>query len=72
MTKFTVVLEQGEDRGWGAYSLSPSVVAGLGDTKEEAIEDWKEAMRHWLAYMKETNQEVTVPVTELVSVEVTA
>ena len=72
MAKFTVILEQAEDGGWGAYTLSPSVVGGLGGTKEEAIADFMEAMSGWLSYMKETGQEVSIPVTELISVEVAA
>jgi hypothetical protein len=40
MANFTVTLEQEEDGSWGAYSVSPSVVAGQGDTQDPAIEDW--------------------------------
>ena len=72
MAKFTVYLEQGEDGGWAAHCNEPAVVGGLGDTREAAIQDWKEAMAFWLAYKKDKGEEVTMPDTESIQVEVAA
>ena len=72
MANFTVYLEQGEDGGWSAHCTEPTVVGGLGSTREAAVEEWKEAMGFWLAYKKEKGEEVVLPDTELVQVEVAA
>lgn len=72
MAQFTAVLEQGEDKTWSAYTLSPSLVIGTGDSKEAALADLQSAMAFWLEFMKDTGQEVPPSTTELVSFEVAA
>jgi predicted RNase H-like HicB family nuclease len=71
VARFAVAVEQAEDGGWSAYSdVSGSIIGGLGDTREAAIEDWKVAMTAWLKYMADNGYEVVIPDVELVSVEV--
>lgn len=72
MAQFTAVLEQGDDSTWSAYTLSPSLVIGTGQTKSEALADLQVAMAFWLEFMKETGQTIPVPSTELVTFEVAA
>jgi predicted RNase H-like HicB family nuclease len=72
MAQFTAVLEQGDDKSWSAYTLSPSLVIGTGETKEAALADLRTAMAFWLEFMKETGQPVSATTTELVSFEVAA
>ena len=50
---FTVSTEKAVDGGWSAHTVEPEVVGGLGDTREAAIRDCEEAMRHWLKYARE-------------------
>jgi len=69
--KFTVTIERTKT-GWAAYSTTPSTVGGLGLTKEAAIEDWKEAMAHWLRYMKDEGLPVEPTEPEVIVIEVAA
>jgi hypothetical protein len=40
VARFAVAVEQAEDGGWSAYSdVSGSIIGGLVDTREAAIED---------------------------------
>jgi predicted RNase H-like HicB family nuclease len=71
MAKFAVIVEQAADGGWGAYSdVCGSIIGGLGESRELAIEDWKEAMGGWLEYRREKGEAVVIPDVELVTVEV--
>ena len=72
MAKFTAILEQADDGSWSAYTLTPSLVVGSGESKDAALEDLRGAMIFWLGYMKETGQAVPAVSTELVSFEVAA
>jgi predicted RNase H-like HicB family nuclease len=72
MAQFTAVLEQGEDKTWSAYTLSPSLVIGTGESKEAALADLQSAMAFWLEFMKETGQQVSLTTTEVVTFEVAA
>jgi predicted RNase H-like HicB family nuclease len=72
MAKFTAVLEQGDDSTWSAYTLSPSLVIGTGQTREDALADLQTAMALWIEFTKENGQTIPVTVTELVSFEVAA
>ena len=72
MAQFTAVLEQGDDKSWSAYTLSPSLVIGTGETKEAAHADLRTAMEFWLEFMKETGQPASPTTTQLVSFEVAA
>jgi predicted RNase H-like HicB family nuclease len=71
MATFTA-MEQGDDGSWSAYTLSPSLVIGTGETKDAALADLRTAMAFWLEFMKETGQPVSPTTTELVSFEVAA
>ena len=71
-TKFTAVLEQSEDGTWSAYTLSPSLVAGSGASREAAVDDLRTAMTCWLEHMKETGQAIPASSSELISFEVAA
>jgi predicted RNase H-like HicB family nuclease len=72
MAQFTAVLEQGDDKSWGAYTLSPSLVIGTGETREAALADLRTAMAIWLEFMKETGQQVPPATPQLVTFEVAA
>ncbi len=72
MATFTAVVEQGEDRSWSAYTLTPSLVTGTGASREAALADLRIAMALWLEYMKETGQTVPAISAELVTFEVAA
>jgi predicted RNase H-like HicB family nuclease len=72
MATFTAVLEQGEDLSWSAYTLNPSLVIGVGSSKDEALADLRVAMTFWLEFMKETGQTVPMSNTEVVKFEVAA
>jgi predicted RNase H-like HicB family nuclease len=72
MAKFTAVLEQGDDGSWSAYTLTPTVASGVGDTKESALEDLKAGMALWLDYMKELGQPVPSSNIDVVAFEVVA
>jgi predicted RNase H-like HicB family nuclease len=72
VAQFTAVLEQADDHTWSAYTLSPSLVIGTGTTKEEAVADLRSAMAFWIEYMKDTQQAIPGPATELVTFEVAA
>ena len=73
MAKFTAILEQADDGSWSAYTLTPSLVVGSGETRDAlALEDLRGAMIFWLDYMKDTGQPVPAVSTELVSFEVAA
>jgi predicted RNase H-like HicB family nuclease len=71
-TKFTAILEQADDATWSAYSLTPSLVIGTGQTRDEALSDLRTAIAFWMEFMKETGQPIPAPNTELVTVEVAA
>ena len=58
MAKYTAVLEQAADSTWSAYTLSPSLVAGVGETKQAALADLQSAMTLWLGFMRETGQPI--------------
>ena len=72
MAKFTAILEQADDGSWSAYTLTPSLVIGCGESKDAALEDLRGAMAFWLSYMKETGQAIPAVSAELVSFEVAA
>ncbi len=72
MAKFTAILEQADDGSWSAYTVTPSLVVGCGDSKDAALDDLRMAMLFWLGYMKDTGQVVPTVSTELVSFEVAA
>lgn len=72
MVKYTAVLEQADDGSWSAYTLSPSLVIGVGSSREEAIEDLRTAMSFWLNHMKESGQQVPHGSMELITFEVAA
>ncbi len=72
MAKYTAILKQAEDGSWSAYTLTPTVAIGVGDTKESALEDLKSGMSLWLDHMKATGEAVQAPNMEVVSIEVAA
>jgi predicted RNase H-like HicB family nuclease len=72
MTRYPVAVEQAADRSWSAYTLSPTVITGLGDTKEAALADLDVAAKFWVSYMKETGQPLPEVAVEVTSIEVAA
>jgi len=72
MLKYPVAVERSEDGSWSAYTLSPTVITGLGDTRELALADLESAAKFWVSYMKETGQELPSVDVEVTSIEVAA
>ena len=46
----------GRGRILDRWTAEPTVVAGCGMSREEAILDWKRGLNFWLEYMRETGQ----------------
>ncbi len=72
MAKFTAIVERADDGTWSAYTLSPTLTAGTGDTRESAVSDLRTAMTFWLEYMKDTGQIVPAETSEVITFEVAA
>lgn len=70
--KYPVAVEQSEDGSWCAYTLSPTVMTGLGDSREAALADLESAARFWMLHMKETGQPLPEVGVEVTSIEVAA
>jgi predicted RNase H-like HicB family nuclease len=70
--KYPVAMEQAEDGSWSAYTLSPTVMTGLGDSKEAALADLDAAAKFWVSHVKETGQTIPVAGVEVTSIEVAA
>jgi predicted RNase H-like HicB family nuclease len=72
MLKYPVAVERSEDGSWCAYTLSPTVITGLGETREAALVDLEAAAKFWVLHMKETGQVLPVVDVEVTSIEVAA
>jgi predicted RNase H-like HicB family nuclease len=72
MTRYPVVVEQSPDGSWCAYTLAPTVMTGLGDSRESALADLEGAAKFWVEYMKETGQPIPPAEIEVTSIEVAA
>ncbi len=69
---YPVVVERSEDGSWSAYTLSPTVITGLGETREAALADLESAAKFWMMHMKETGQPVPEAAVEVTSIDVAA
>jgi len=70
--KYPVAVEQSQDGSWCAYTLSPTVITGLGDSREAALADMESAAKFWMLHMQETGQVVPDVGVEVMSIEVAA
>jgi predicted RNase H-like HicB family nuclease len=70
--KYPVAVEQGGDGSWSAYTLSPTVITGLGNSREAALADLELAAKFWMLHMKETGQPLPEVEVEVTSIEVAA
>jgi predicted RNase H-like HicB family nuclease len=70
--KYPVAVERSDDGSWSAYTLSPTVITGLGNTRESALVDLEAAAKFWVLHMKETGQELPTADVEVTSIEVAA
>jgi predicted RNase H-like HicB family nuclease len=70
--KYPVAVERSQDGSWCAYTLSPTVITGLGTSREAALADLESAAKFWMVYMNETGQAVPDVGVEVISMEVAA
>lgn len=67
---FTIGVEEEEDGRWSAWLLAIPWCTAFGDTKEEAIEELRDAAQVAVQYLKASGR--PVPVDDLQRLEVTA
>jgi len=53
MTDYLIIYEQGDDRGWGAYSPDVEGVIAVGASREEVEQHMREAMVTHLEVLRE-------------------
>jgi predicted RNase H-like HicB family nuclease len=70
--RYPVALEQSADGSWCAYTLSPTLMTGLGESREAALADLATAAKFWIDTMKETGQPIPETEIEVTSIEVAA
>lgn len=58
MTTYAVVIEQAEDGGFGAWSPDLPGCVALGDTKEEAMTEMRDAVRFHLEGLRAQGEPV--------------
>ena len=57
---YLIILEQGE-KNWGAYSPDVPGCVSVGDSRDEALESFMEALEAHLAIMAEEGMELPQP-----------
>ena len=68
MNQYAVIIERAEDCGYGAYSPDVPGCIALGDTQEEALREYAEALRLHFEGLREDGLPIPVPSTRIVSV----
>jgi predicted RNase H-like HicB family nuclease len=61
MTEYTVIYEQASDGGWGAYSPDLPGVITLGNTRGEAEDNMREAVRLYLDELQRRGEPAPQP-----------
>lgn len=68
MTRYAVIIERAPDGGFGAYSPDVPGCVALGDTPDEALSEYVDALRFHLEGLREDGLPLPEPTTEIVSV----
>ena len=61
MTAYAVIIEQAEDGGFGAWSPDLPGCVALGDTREEALTEMREAIAFHLDGLREAGEPIPEP-----------
>ena len=61
MTAYAVIIEQAEDGGFGAWSPDLPGCVALGDTREEALTEMREAITFHLDGLREAGEPIPEP-----------
>jgi predicted RNase H-like HicB family nuclease len=68
VNQYAVIIERAEDGGYGAYSPDVPGCIALGDTQEEALREYAEALRLHFEGLREDGLPIPAPSTRIVSV----
>jgi len=64
MVRYAVIIEKANDGGYGAYVPDLPGCIGMGETKEETLENIAEAIRFHLEGLKEEGLPIPIATTE--------
>jgi len=64
MIRYAVIIEKAGDCGYGAYVPDLPGCVGMGDTREEIMENIAEAIRFYLEGMKTEGLPISLPTSE--------
>ena len=64
MIRYAVIIEKAEDGGYGAYVPDLPGCVGMGDSREEAMDNIAEAIRFHLEGMKAEGLSIPLPTSE--------
>lgn len=68
--KYTIIMEQGPDGGWGAYAPDLPGLVLVGDTRDDLIESARDGIETYLDALREGDLPVPRPRVEAASIEV--
>ena len=68
MKRYSVIIEQAGDGGYGAYSPDVPGCVAVGDSPEEALQEYAAALRFHFEGLREDGLPVPEPATHIVSV----
>lgn len=68
MPAYTVIIERGEDGGYGAYAPDVPGCVALGDTEDEALREFTNALRFHFEGLREDGDPIPEPLTQIVRV----
>ncbi|MGH3734356.1 MAG: type II toxin-antitoxin system HicB family antitoxin [Micromonosporaceae bacterium] len=68
MSQYAVIIERAEDGGYGAHSPDVPGCVALGDTEEEALREYADALRYHFEGLREDGIPIPEPSTHIVSV----
>lgn len=68
--KYTVIIEQGEDGGWGARAPDLPGLVMAGDTREDLLKSIPDGIETYIEVLREAGEPVPPPRTEATQIEV--
>jgi predicted RNase H-like HicB family nuclease len=72
MARFTATVEQAGDGSWTAAIVGENIVLGVGDTREEALDDLRKGLAILVGQLKREGRPIPDSTIEVVSIEVAA